>query len=104
MPTDRPARPATAGSRGPISRQPTLSPTGYRVSDRRRFELQMAALFTSQHSLQETIDSAVTEFLDRLRKDVPGFADALKAAERSQQHLAGVQSVSGAGSTRMRKP
>lgn len=104
MPTDRPVRPVTAGSRGPISREPTLSPTGYRVSARRRFELQMAAPFAGQHSLQDTIDLAVTEFLDRLGKDVPEFVDALEAAERAQRRRAGVQSVSEAGPTRMRKP
>lgn len=90
------ARPVTAGSRGPIGRQPALSPTGYRVSDRRRFELRMAGLFTGQESLQDVIDLAVTEFLDRLRTS-PGFLDAIAAAEREQQRRAGVQPVNEGG-------
>jgi hypothetical protein len=85
-----------AGSRGPISRQPALSPTGYRVSDRRRFELRMAAMFTGQESLQDVIDLAVGEFLDHLRSS-PGFLDALAAAEREQQRRAGVHPVDEGG-------
>lgn len=84
------ARPATAGSRGPVGRQPTLAPTGYRASDRRRFELRMAGLFTGHESLQDIIDLAVTEFLDRLG-DTPGFSEALTAAEREQQRRAGIR-------------
>jgi hypothetical protein len=87
-------RPVTAGSRGPIGREPVLSPSGYRVSDRRRFELRMASLFTGHDSLQEVIDLAVAEFLDRLRAR-PGFADALAAAEQEQQRRAGVHPVEG---------
>jgi hypothetical protein len=90
MSADSAARPTTAGSRGPIGRQPSLSPTGYRVSDRRKFELRMASLFTGHESLQDIIDLAVTEFLDRLR-DQPGFSDALMAAEQEQQRRAGVR-------------
>ena len=89
MNADSTARPATAGSRGPVGRQPTLSPSGYRVSDRRRFELRMAALFTGHESLQDVIDLAVTEFLDHLR-DQPGFSEALTAAELEQQRRAGI--------------
>lgn len=92
MATGPAARPLRAGSRGPIGRQPTLSPTGYRVSNRRRFELRMAGMFTGQESLQDIIDLAVTEFLDRLRAR-PGFLDALAAAEREQQRRAGVHPV-----------
>jgi hypothetical protein len=93
MATGPAARPVTAGSRGPISRQLELSPTGYRVSERRRFELRLAGPFTGRESLQDIIDLAVTEFLDRLRDDVPGFVEALAAAEHAQQRRAGVQSV-----------
>ncbi len=92
MGTGPAARPVTAGSRGPIGRQPTLSPSGYRVSDRRRFELRMAGMFTGHESLQDIIDLAVTEFLDRLRTR-PGFLDAVAAAEREQQRRAGVHPV-----------
>lgn len=89
MPTDRPA---TAGSRGPVRREPSLHPSGYRVSERRRFELQAAALFTGTTGLQGVIDLAVTEFLDRMR-DVPGFTDTLSKAETSQQRRAGVRQL-----------
>lgn len=84
------ARPATAGSRGPVGRKLTLSPTGYRVSDRRKFELRMAGLFTGHESLQDIIDLAVTEFLNRLRGQ-PGFSEALTAAEQEQQRRAGIR-------------
>jgi hypothetical protein len=90
MSGDPAARPTTAGSRGPVGRQPTLSPTGYRVSDRRRFELRMACLFTGQESLQDIVDLAVTEFLDRLRQQA-GFQGALTAAEQEQQRRAGIR-------------
>ena len=50
----------------------------------------MASLFTGHESLQDIIDLAVTEFLDRLR-DQPGFSDALMAAEQEQQRRAGVR-------------
>lgn len=89
-------RPATAGTRGPIGRQPALAPTGYRVSDRRRFELRMAALFTGQDALQDVIDLAVTEFLERLHGS-PGFLKALADAEREQRRRAGVKPVNGGG-------
>lgn len=95
MPSDPASRPRSAGSRGPIGRQPTLSPSGYRVTDRQRFELRMAALFTGQESLQDVINLAVTEFLDRLR-GVPGFLESLTAAEREQRRRAGVRPMSGA--------
>ena len=87
---DSAARPTAAGSRGPVGRQPSLSPTGYRVSDRRRFELRMAGMFTGHESLQDIIDLAVTEFLDRLRQQ-PGFQAALTAAELEQQRRAGIR-------------
>jgi hypothetical protein len=97
------ARPPTAGARGPISRQPTLSPTGYRVSDRRRFELHMAGGFRGLYSLQDIIDLAVTEFLDRLRDDAPGFVETLASAEREQRRRAGVQAVGETEQTKIRK-
>jgi len=90
------ARPTTAGTRGPVSRQPTLSPTGYRVSDRRRFELRMAGLFTGHESLQDIIDLAVSEFLDRLREQ-SGFQAALTAAELEQQRRAGIRTTPSSG-------
>lgn len=65
-------RPVSAGSRGPVRKQPPSAPTGYRVDDRRRFELQMAGSFTGRETLQGVIDLAVDEFLARLRT-TPGF-------------------------------
>jgi hypothetical protein len=59
MPT---SRPASAGRRGPIARQPARTPTGFRVDDRTRFELQAAALYTGCDNLQSVLDLAVTEF------------------------------------------
>jgi len=50
----------------------------------------MAALFTGQESLQDVINLAVTEFLDRLR-GVDGFPESLAAAERELQRRAGVR-------------
>jgi hypothetical protein len=63
----------------------------------------MAGLFIGKESLQDVIDLAVSEFLDRLREDAPRFVEALEAAEHEQQRRAGVQSVDEAGPTRMRK-
>lgn len=90
MSGDSAARPTTAGSRGPVGRQPILSPTGYRISARRRFELRMSCLFTGQESLQDVIDLAVSEFLDRMRER-PGYQEALTAAELEQQRRAGIR-------------
>lgn len=97
-------RPESAGSRGPIGRQPKLSPTGYRVSSRRREELLMAGRFVSRASLQDIIDYAVTDFLDRLRDDAPEFDETLKLVEQYQQRKAGVRSVGEADASKSRKP
>lgn len=51
----------------------------------------MAGLFTGHEFMQDIIDQAVTEFLDRLR-DRPGFSEALTAAEQEQQQRAGIRS------------
>jgi hypothetical protein len=88
-------RPETAGSRGPVRREPALSPSGYRISERRRFELQAAILYTGVAGLQGIIDLAVTEFLDRMRIE-PGFNETLDHAERSQRRRAGVRQLPGA--------
>lgn len=75
--------------RGPAPNPDRGKPSGYRVTARRRFELSMAAIFVGTSSLQDTIDLAVTEFLERMG-DEPGFREALTAAERSQRRRAGV--------------
>jgi hypothetical protein len=89
MPTDRPA---SAGRRGPLRREPTKSPTGYRVTDRRKFELKAAALFTGIDGLQDVIDLAVEQFLDQMHT-VPGFTEALAAAETIQRRRSGVREI-----------
>jgi hypothetical protein len=89
MPMSRPAR---AGRRGPIARQPPKTPSGFRVDDRTRFELQAAALYTGCDNLQCVLDRAVTEFLERLRAE-EGFLDTLRTAERAQQRRAGVRGL-----------
>lgn len=90
MPT---SRPATAGRRGPVARQPTRSPTGFRIDDRTRFELQAAALYTGCDNLQAVLDIAVAEFLDRMKRE-GGFRETLASAERAQQRRAGVRRLS----------
>lgn len=87
-----PARSTSSGRRGPVAAQPSRSPSGYRISDRQRFELDAAGLFTGRGTLQSVLDLAVQEFLDRMRS-VDGFAAALDAAEREQQRRTGVRQV-----------
>lgn len=78
--------------RGPKPNPNRGSPSGYRVTDRTRFELQVAAAFVGTTSLQDTITLAVTDFLARMR-EIDGFTETLRAAERHQQRRAGVRSV-----------
>lgn len=77
-------RPPSAGSRGPLRRDPVARPSGYRLTDQVRRELQMAASFKDCSSLQAVIDLAVAEFLARLNKS-PGFRDAFAKAEQSRR-------------------
>lgn len=85
-------RPATAGARGPLRKEPAASPSGYRVTARQRFELGMAQAFTGTTTIQAVIDVAVGEFLERLWK-APGFSEALVHAEAEQQRRAGVTTL-----------
>jgi hypothetical protein len=84
------SRPETAGRRGPIAKEPQKRPTGFRIDDRTRFEMQAAALYVGCENLQAVLDLAVGEFLDRL-KQVEGFAETLRTAELQQQRRAGVR-------------
>ncbi|MEU0511249.1 hypothetical protein ACWEKJ_30415 [Amycolatopsis thermoflava] len=86
------ANEALRGRRGPKPNPDRGTPTGYRVPERIRFELQMAATFIGTTSLQETIAVAVEEFLQRMHR-IDGFRQALEAAERSQQHRRGVTRI-----------
>ncbi|EFG77110.1 hypothetical protein HMPREF0591_2978 [Mycobacterium parascrofulaceum ATCC BAA-614] len=81
-----------AHRRGPKPNPDRGQNTGYRATARQRFELQMAGPFIGSANLQETIDTAVGEFLDRMRQ-VPGYAAALLAAENSQRTRAGVRDI-----------
>lgn len=78
--------------RGPKPNPNRGTNSGYRVADRDRFELQIAAPFLGARNLQETLDLAVSEFLAKMHK-VPGFADAIAAAEASQRARGGVPSI-----------
>jgi len=53
------------------------------MTDQVREELQMAARFTGQTSLQSVIDLAVAEFLSRQRRK-DGFKEALAQAQRAR--------------------
>jgi hypothetical protein len=83
---------ARQGSRGPVPNPDRGTPSGYRVNARQRFELTMAQSFLGARSLQETVDTAVSELIDRLTSE-PGFVEALAAAEASQRRRAGVPAL-----------
>lgn len=74
---------------GPKPTGPPKEPSGYRITELRRRELRMAGLFTGKDSLQEVIDAAVDEFLDRV-KARRGFNEALASAEASLHIESGV--------------
>jgi hypothetical protein len=78
--------------RGPRPRPDRGTPSGFRVTDRQRFELAMAAQFLGTRNLQDTIRLAVDELLERMRQ-VAGFEEALRAAEAHQRNRAGVRSL-----------
>ncbi|MDX1873412.1 hypothetical protein SBI67_14920 [Mycolicibacterium sp. 120266] len=78
------ADPTRRGRRGPTPDPDPRSPSGYRISDRRRFELAMAQPFVGKFTLQDVIDVAVTEFLER-QYNVEGFRAALHNAENNQR-------------------
>lgn len=83
---------ARRARRGPKPNPSRGTPTGYRITDRARFELQIAAAFVGTRSLQETIDMAVAEFLER-HHEVAGFKDAVAAAEASQRARGGIPTI-----------
>jgi hypothetical protein len=69
-------RPADAGSRGPLRTFPPRRPTGYRVDEQRRLELEAAMFAFGAGSLQAVLDQAVDEYLRRKRRS-PDFQAAL---------------------------
>lgn len=83
---------ARRARRGPKPNPNRGTATGYRITDRTRFELQIAAAFVGTRSLQETIDIAVAEFLGR-QQEVAGFKDAVTAAESSQRGRGGIPTI-----------
>ncbi|MDP3950542.1 hypothetical protein [Microbacterium sp.] len=83
---------ARRARRGPKPNPNRGTPTGYRIADRTRFELQIAAAFVGARSLQETMDIAVAEFLER-QYQVDGFKRAVAAAEANQRARSGIPTV-----------
>jgi hypothetical protein len=69
-------RPADAGSRGPLRTFPPRRPTGYRVDEQTRLELEAAMFAFGAGSLQAVLDRAVDEYLRRKRRN-PDFQAAL---------------------------
>ena len=59
---DMPEHALHAG-RGPKPNPNRGTPSGFRIGDRERFELQLAAAFVGTRNLQDTLDLAVREFL-----------------------------------------
>jgi hypothetical protein len=84
--------PPQAHRRGPKPNPDRGKTTGYRATARTRFELQVAGPFVDGANLQETVDIAVSEFLERMRA-VAGYTSALLAAEASQRARAGVRDI-----------
>jgi hypothetical protein len=70
----------TPRRRGRPPRAETAENIGYRATAATKRQLLLAMAFTDARTLQEIIDSAIHEFLARLRESVPGFADAAEAA------------------------
>lgn len=86
------AEEARRSRRGPVPNPDRGTNSGFRVTDRDRFELQVAATFVGTTSLQETLTLAVSEFLEHLRQ-TPGFVEAVSAAEASQRSRQGVATI-----------
>jgi hypothetical protein len=78
--------------RGPKPNPDRGTPCGYRLTDRMKFDLSMAGLFVGTTSLQDTIDIAVKEFLDRMLT-IPGYREALRSAEGNQRRRADVRTI-----------
>lgn len=74
-------RPADAGRRGPVRRLPVRKPTGFRIDDASRLELEVAAAIYVDGSLQGVIQVAVEEYLQKRRLD-PAFLAAAEVARR----------------------
>lgn len=69
MESDTPVRPEGSGRRGPLPRQPKRRPTGFRIDDQTRLELEVAIALFGTGSLQRVLEIAVAEYLERKRHD-----------------------------------
>jgi hypothetical protein len=67
--------------RGRPRRAEPAEPAGYRITAVQRRQLYIAMGFTDQRSLQAIIDTAVNDYLRRLRMSVPAYAAAVAGAE-----------------------
>ena len=77
-------RPADAGSRGPLRTYPPRRPTGYRIDEQTRRELEAAMFAFGAGSIQAVLDRAVEEYLRRNRRD-PDFQAALALKTKSKR-------------------
>ena len=84
MSQDTPARPAGSGQRGPVRQHPPRRPTGFRIDDATRLELEVAAAMFGDVTLQAVIKAAVDGYLDRRRND-PEFVRAVDAATQRRR-------------------
>lgn len=84
MGSDTPVRPPGAGKRGPLRQHPPRRPTGFRVDDDTRLQLEVAAALYSNSSLQGVIKNAVDAYLEERIKD-EDFMRAVRAARRRRQ-------------------
>jgi hypothetical protein len=82
MSQDTPAssRPAGSGRRGPLRLHPPRRPTGFRIDDATRVELEIAAAMFAGATLQSVIREAVVAYLDNCRAN-PDFLRAVEAAK-----------------------
>lgn len=84
MRQDTPSRPEGSGRRGPLPRHPKRRPTGFRIDDQTRLQLEVAMALFGARSLQGILDIAVTEYLERKRSDT-AFARAVADANRRRR-------------------
>jgi hypothetical protein len=69
-----------------------MRPTGFRIDERTRFELEAARLYTGRGTLQSVLELAVEKLLAELRER-EGFQDALRTAEEARRQEAGVTDI-----------
>lgn len=82
--SDTPVRPEGSGRRGPLPRHPRRRPTGFRIDDQTRLELEVAVALFGTGSLQGVLDIAVTEYLEPKHHDT-AFVRAVEEAGRRRR-------------------